>query len=79
MDKQTLIDNIIKDARKDFFNGVGRIFLKDFMQRYQVDKESFIEAINDIHKLWKGIEVKQSPINDNIFLVYLTNMNLDSE
>ena len=73
MDQQTLIDTILREARRDFYNGKGRIFRKTFLRVYEVTEEDFMLAIKEMQKLWKGLRVNQSILNEDIFLVHLAD------
>jgi len=79
MDQQTLIDTILREAKRDYYNGKGRIFRKTFLKTYGVTEEHFMLAIKEMQKLWKGIQVNQSILNENIFFFHLADSQLSSE
>lgn len=66
MDRQTLVNLILREAKRDFFNGRGRIFKTDFLKTYQIDEKSFVEALELLMK--EGIVVESS-LNDDILFV----------
>ena len=71
MDQQTLIDAILREAKRDFYNGKGRVFRKAFLKMYAVSEGDFMLAIKELPKFWKGIQVNQSILNEEIFFFYL--------
>ena len=79
MDQQTLIDTILREAKRDFFNGRGRIFKSEFLRGYNISEEAFMEAITTMKKLWNALEIIQSPLNEEIFYFNLGGSNIFSE
>jgi len=73
MDQQTLVSTILREAKRDLFNGRGRIFKKTLLATYHVTEEDFMEAINQIP------EATQSPLNDNIYFLRFAQPNPSEE
>lgn len=53
--------------------------MSDFLRVYQVDEKTFLDAVQEMEKLWKGIEIKRSLVNDNVFIFHLADCQLSSE
>jgi len=63
MDQQTLIDTLLREAKRDFYNGRGRIFKSTILERYHINEEAFMKAINQIP------EATQSILNEDIYFL----------
>jgi len=61
LDKKTLQNLIIKEARRDLFNGVGRIFVDQFLKETGISRKELIEALKDL---------KYRLHSENILLIY---------
>lgn len=66
MDETTLADLLVKEAEKDNWDNVGRVFLNEFCKRHNVSPEEISKAIE---RLKRQYEIRKP--NDNILLVAL--------
>jgi len=48
MDRRTLQEIIIREARRDLFQGVGRIRIDEFLHNYGVTREEFIATLKTL-------------------------------
>lgn len=48
MDRNTLQKMILRWARRDFFNGVGRIFLDEFSKAYGVTEQEVVSTLKEM-------------------------------
>jgi len=63
MDRRTLQETIIREARRDLFQGVGRIRIDDFLHNYGVTREEFTAAL-------KALPNKHRFTINNMALIY---------
>ena len=45
MDQETIKQAILREAKRDFFNGVGRILINDFTQEYNISLDEFLDIL----------------------------------
>jgi len=72
MAKPILERMIIRAASRDVLDGVGRIFIKDFLRTYNVSREDFDKAIEHLKETY---EIR-FPATENIVLITLKPRNV---
>jgi hypothetical protein len=53
MGDEDLMEAILREARRDFFCGVGRVFLDDFAGWYGCDRERIIDVLRRSGRKWR--------------------------
>jgi len=71
MQRDELIDAILRYARRSFFNGVGKIYLKEFMKEYKTSIDEIRSVLTESrieHRFYPPIE------KPSTLLIYLKGM-----
>ncbi len=72
MDKETLKTTIINHAKRNYFNGRGRIDLKEFMETFNITLKDIKEALEDMNMKHRFYPPTEEP---TLLLIYFGKEN----